>query len=125
MRKSVDEIVSDEHRIRSREYIELELARRELWFELLHADDETQAGQRPLQNEQQLNDATRDHEPGLRRMHRIFGLNRRAADLLLCCVAPSLSTRFDAKLLDVSAFDSPDVTPALLAKIFDDTPEWS
>ena len=124
-RGQIDSIRSEQEYQWMQDYLQLELSRLDLWLNWEESVDESQFAERLRQNEQRLRDFSATYDPPLTRLHHICKLNRKAADLLLCCVSPSLDSRFDSSLAALSESDTPNVTPALLEKIFGDSPEWS
>ena len=125
MREKIFSTQSEEEFQRAQNQLQRELSRLVLWLNYGQSADASTIAERLRQNEQQLRDLESDFESPLTRLSRICNLNRATADLLLCCMAPSLDTRFDSSLAALSDHGAPDITPALLGKIFGQTRQWS
>jgi AAA+ superfamily predicted ATPase len=123
--RQVHNIQSQEGYQRIQDHLQLELSRLDLWLKYGQDGDGSIIAEQLKQNEQQLLDSNSKFESPLSRLYRICNLNRELSDLLLCCVAPSLDSRFDALLAALSDNGAADVTPTLLEKIFGNSPEWS
>ena len=125
MQGQTHNLQSEEEFRRTHEHIQLELSRLDLWLNSGESAQDSRIAERLRENEQQLVEFNSRFESPLTRLYRVCNLNRKLADLLLCCVAPSLDTRFDSSLAAFAENRRPDITPAILGKIFGQTQEWS